>query len=328
MKLFSLGMVAALVLTALWGFVTPTSAQTIETVRAEVDQLFVTVKLFNQALDQVGHDASSILKKCRFAKSAISRKKFHLGGVVSGAIDDALTEAGLLDTNVDALTNTGNDLDNLGDQLTQAETDVQAITIDPTRLSAILNRLMMIQTPYLDDIQTEVEKLQTKSSDLLDILTTALDDAQSSSMTAKDDTRSDLSDCIVLLRDFDRERRTIVIDKKSPIFRLLNEIRGLLRSTGPLPAEALTAVTPLDKTQRAHEVIALGRDVASIDVSLYSSDGRLLLTQSVVGNRLWLQGVDSSGRALANGVYLYVLTARGPDGSILNTGLKKFVVRH
>jgi len=46
----------------------------------------------------------------------------------------------------------------------------------------------------------------------------------------------------------------------------------------------------------------------------------------VSGNSLSWDGLMSDGRRLANGVYLYVVTIRKQDGTILRSQVKKVVI--
>ncbi len=318
LKIVHFGILAILAMAAVVGFTAKTSAQTLDDVRAEVESLLADITLFNQALNQIGHDANLILKKCRYARSAISRKKAFLNGIVLNTINTAIAEANILDSNLDLLDDTGGALDQFEDGISELQTDVASIGLHPTRLTAILSSLNQIALTYIPEIQSEIEDLQSKSQTLLDTLDDAKDDA--TPPIDVNATRTDLNNCHVLLRSFDIERRTIVIDKKSPILRLLNEILGLLRQTGPLAESELVSAI---ESQQSTEIIELGRNVASINVQIYAPDGRLLSRHEVLGNR-FLLGTD---KGFANGVYLYVLSARGADGSILKTTLKKFVVR-
>jgi hypothetical protein len=318
LKILQVGAVAVLAIAAMLGFTMKASAQTLADVRADLESLFADITLFNQALSQIGHDANLVLKKCRFARSAISRKKFFLNGLVLNTINAAISEANILDSNLDLLDDPGSAFDDFDQGVTDLQTDVLAVGLHATRLAAVLSDLAQISATYIPEIQSEILDLQSKSSDLLDIL----DDAQSDATPPGDlfATRTDLNECIVLLRMFDSERRTIVISKKSPILRLLNEIRGLLRQTGPLASSELAVVV---ESQRASEMIKLERSVASFRVQVYSTNGKLLLNQEASGSQFALSTAE-----LANGAYFYVLTARGPDGRVLSTALKKFLVRH
>ncbi len=325
LKILQRGILALLTIVAVLGFTSSASAQTITDARTLANRLFIDVALFNQALNQIGHDANLVMKKCRFARSAISRKKFFLNGLVLGTINAAITEANILDQNLDLLDDPSSEIDLFDQDVTDLIADVTALSgngLDPTRANEIIIKLTQISTVYIPEIQTEILDLQSKSLDLLDIL----DDAQTNATPPGNlaATRTNLNECTVLLRDFDRERRTIVISKKSPILRLLNEIKGLLSSTGPL-AEGTAAVAA--QAQRLGDVIDLGQHVASVTVQVFTVDGRSLFTQEVSGHRLRLSRIDTHGWTLANGVYLYVLTARAPDGKILNLQVKKFIVQ-
>jgi hypothetical protein len=69
-----------------------------------------------------------------------------------------------------------------------------------------------------------------------------------------------------------------------------------------------------------------GSGIAGLELEVFDLAGRRLFQQRTAGNRLAFQGLDSAGRTLANGVYLYVVTARGYDGRMIRSEVKKLVV--
>lgn len=63
-----------------------------------------------------------------------------------------------------------------------------------------------------------------------------------------------------------------------------------------------------------------------LEVQIYSLSGNQVFEQSTRGNVLQWNLRDTKGRPVSNGVYLYVLKSRGPDGKIFISGVKKLLV--
>jgi hypothetical protein len=132
-----------------------------------------------------------------------------------------------------------------------------------------------------------------------------------------------------LLEEVDRDWR--VLDGR------LAELRGgadlLLRTLGRSRAAAgedrLLSIrlspSPL-WTAFSLEVTGAGDPVASVAFQLFALDGRLVLERSAEGNQLQFSPLDERGRPLANGVYLYVVTVRGWDGTTVKSKVQKLVV--
>jgi hypothetical protein len=69
-----------------------------------------------------------------------------------------------------------------------------------------------------------------------------------------------------------------------------------------------------------------GSGIAGLELEVFDLAGRRVFSQRAAGNRLVFQGLDNAGRALANGVYLYVVTARGYAGQAQRSEVRKLVV--
>ncbi|MGQ9733222.1 MAG: PKD domain-containing protein [Candidatus Zipacnadales bacterium] len=74
------------------------------------------------------------------------------------------------------------------------------------------------------------------------------------------------------------------------------------------------------------EVEAEGSSIVTIDLRLFALDGRLVLEGSASGSHLQLEPLDARGRPLANGVYLYLITARLADGTTVRSEVRKLVI--
>jgi hypothetical protein len=71
----------------------------------------------------------------------------------------------------------------------------------------------------------------------------------------------------------------------------------------------------------------LAAEAMALRVEVFNLAGRRIYDSGLVsGNSLYWDGLMSDGRRLANGVYLYVVTIRKQDGTILRSQVKKLVI--
>lgn len=66
--------------------------------------------------------------------------------------------------------------------------------------------------------------------------------------------------------------------------------------------------------------------VTKLQVQLFALDGRLVLTEQAEGNTLEFRAADAQGRPLANGVYLYLVTAYTPDGREMRAPVQRLAL--
>jgi hypothetical protein len=72
---------------------------------------------------------------------------------------------------------------------------------------------------------------------------------------------------------------------------------------------------------------AQGADVAAVKVEVFNLTGRLVYASDFTdGNVLHWNGLSNAGQPLANGVYLYVLTAKARNGDVVRTKVQKLVI--
>jgi len=73
--------------------------------------------------------------------------------------------------------------------------------------------------------------------------------------------------------------------------------------------------------------VADGQGIASIAVSIYDLSGRLVYTSGfVMGSEVTWNTKNNAGESLANGIYLYVITLKGLDGTVMTSDKKKMVL--
>jgi hypothetical protein len=114
-------------------------------------------------------------------------------------------------------------------------------------------------------------------------------------------------------------------------FRFSNE-SGLIApdmSSNIAQNTALQSVLSAYSSQESGTVrfAAQGADVAAVKVEVFSLTGRLVYASDFTdGNVLHWNGLSNAGQPLANGVYLYVLTAKARNGDVVRTKVQKLVI--
>ena len=88
----------------------------------------------------------------------------------------------------------------------------------------------------------------------------------------------------------------------------------------------LTAAQALSQGNGSFRFQALGSGITAVQVQIYDLAGGAVFDQEVSGNALTFNGLSHNGKPLANGVYLYVLTAKGAHGATMRTDVKKLVI--
>jgi len=90
------------------------------------------------------------------------------------------------------------------------------------------------------------------------------------------------------------------------------------------PLQIGESVLQIEQTARELRLEALGGDVQALRVQIYDLSGRVLIDRASQAAHLEIPLMQRSGRPLAQGVYLYVLTLEGSFGS--RTMLQKLIV--
>jgi hypothetical protein len=97
--------------------------------------------------------------------------------------------------------------------------------------------------------------------------------------------------------------------------------------------QAVTTLSPLAVQMielrpvgNSWELQVHGEGVAATQLEVFDLSGRKIFDQQASGVTLQFSGLGSSGERLANGVYLYVVTVKGWDGSIIRSEVRKLVI--
>lgn len=118
----------------------------------------------------------------------------------------------------------------------------------------------------------------------------------------------------------------------SAIFFRFSDASGLIAPdtvSSSARSTVLQSVLSASSSQESGAVrfAAQGADVAAMKVEIFSLAGRLVYASDFTdGNVLRWNGLSNTGQPLANGVYLYVLTAKGRNGDVMRAKVQKLVI--
>ncbi|HEY5596487.1 MAG TPA: hypothetical protein VIL47_04410, partial [Candidatus Bipolaricaulota bacterium] len=96
-------------------------------------------------------------------------------------------------------------------------------------------------------------------------------------------------------------------------------------AAAPTPL-SLSGVQALSQGRGSFRFQATGSGIAGIRVQVYDLAGGVVFDQETSGNALTFNGLSLSGKPLANGVYLYVVTAKGFQGQSVRSLVEKFPI--
>lgn len=99
-----------------------------------------------------------------------------------------------------------------------------------------------------------------------------------------------------------------------------------LQGSSELTLNAIRALPNPVKGSNPVAFSAEGSGIAEIQIGIYDLAGREVFNSGWVGNGFEWHLLNSHGEVVANGIYLYVITVRSPDGATLRSAVKKLVV--
>lgn len=82
----------------------------------------------------------------------------------------------------------------------------------------------------------------------------------------------------------------------------------------------------LNQSRRALTFTARGQGIEAIVVTVYDLEGHPLFSRASSGTSLTWRLREENGKPVANGVYLYRVTARGPWGEIVHSEVRKLAI--
>lgn len=117
------------------------------------------------------------------------------------------------------------------------------------------------------------------------------------------------------------EERIIILFKKRPF---LPPVGAATTPSQPLEVDQIQVLPTKEGITMAFR--AQGNGIIAMSVTVFDLSGRQIFRseERAGAEVLWL--LTSANRTVPNGVYLYLVTARGPDGQIVQSKVYKFVV--
>lgn len=115
----------------------------------------------------------------------------------------------------------------------------------------------------------------------------------------------------------------LVDENAMPIPYTLNQER--LGASAPVTL-SVHSVQALAQDNGAFRFRAEGTGIAGMQVQVYNLAGTKLFDQETAGNSLMFQPFNNAGQPLANGVYLYTVTAKGFNGETIRSTVKKLAI--
>ena len=112
----------------------------------------------------------------------------------------------------------------------------------------------------------------------------------------------------------------------SPYFTLTLDCGTVTTASEP---RRLVSLGPVRVEERAGllQLEARGAGIESVQIRLFDLSGRTLIDQQSAGAALTVLLVNDKGQRLAKGVYLYVVTLFGRDGTVWRSEVRKLIVR-
>ncbi len=121
---------------------------------------------------------------------------------------------------------------------------------------------------------------------------------------------------------------TLRIMSNDPDERIVDVPLQVIATPSTSSADLATAISSLEirQTKTTLEFKVTDASVAAVHVALYNLRGHKISEVSSESGQLRLETLDHHGRPLANGVYFYVITYKGADGSVLRDRIRKLVL--
>ncbi len=101
-----------------------------------------------------------------------------------------------------------------------------------------------------------------------------------------------------------------------------------ISAAGAIPASSLQVRSIEARTLDTHSVrfVAEGQGITGVEAQIFDLSGKLVFDQATTGTALTFRGLNTDGRQLANGVYLYLVNVRGTGGETITSEVRKLVI--
>jgi hypothetical protein len=97
-------------------------------------------------------------------------------------------------------------------------------------------------------------------------------------------------------------------------------------SASPVSSLQVRSITARTLDTHSVRFVAEGQAITGIEAQVFDLSGKLVFDQHTTGTTLTFRGLGADGRPLANGVYLYIVSVRGIDGSTVGSEVRKLVL--
>lgn len=101
--------------------------------------------------------------------------------------------------------------------------------------------------------------------------------------------------------------------------------RAETQSVSPV-ALSLNKAQALAQDDGTYMFRALGTGISAIELEIYNLAGGQVFANQAAGNTLAFHGLTNDGQVMANGVYLYVITAKGFNGETIRSTVNKLAI--
>jgi parallel beta-helix repeat protein len=103
--------------------------------------------------------------------------------------------------------------------------------------------------------------------------------------------------------------------------------RPVAGSSVPESLESLTVDRIIARWHSATTTLTVqGSNIASVELDVFNLAGQRVFKERSPGNTVTFKGLSDTGRVLANGVYLYLITVQGYDGQVIQSEVRKLVI--
>lgn len=119
---------------------------------------------------------------------------------------------------------------------------------------------------------------------------------------------------------------TVTVTKAILCEQVAASSSGVVASNETTKTEWLSEISTAMDHQGVLTISLRGKDISSAILEIFDLGGRRVFTTESSTSRLQFRGQGDRGQRLPNGVYLYIVTMRGPNQQIVKTEVKKLLI--